>query len=148
MYILHPKFTFVNNLTKNIHQIRNNINDKEKLSLLNSITHKFVTDKMRDAIRECEMLGCKTVALDVPLLFEAEVDKLFSTSLNIAVIAERDVRISRISARDSISEAAALKRISAQPDDSFYTSRADKVIYNNGCETDLRKKITQMLKEI
>ena len=122
--------------------------DKEKLSLLNSITHKFVTDKMRDILSERERLGDEIVALDVPLLFEAQVDKLFSTNLNIVVLADRAVRTARIRARDNISEAAALERISSQPDDSFYTSRADIVIHNNGCESDLKSQITQILKEI
>lgn len=122
--------------------------DKEKLALLNSITHTFVTDKMRAMLRECESRGDEVVALDVPLLFEAEVDKLFSTNLNIAVLAERTVRVSRISARDNISEAAAFERISAQPDDDFYVVRADKVIYNDGCEAELEGQILQILKEL
>lgn len=122
--------------------------DKEKLALLNSITHTFVTDKMRAMLREFESRGDEAVALDVPLLFEAEVDKLFSTNLNIAVLAERTVRVSRISARDNISEAAALERISAQPDDDFYVVRADKVIYNDGCEAELEGQILQILKEL
>ena len=122
--------------------------DKEKLALLNSITHKFVTDKMMELIRERENLGDEIAALDVPLLFEAGVDKLFSTSPNIAVLAKRDLRIARISKRDNISEAAALERVTAQPNDEFYISRADEVIYNDGCESELEDKILRILKDI
>jgi dephospho-CoA kinase len=122
--------------------------DKQKLDLLNAITHKYVTDKMTLLIRERDELGDEIMALDVPLLFEAGVDKLFSTYINIAVLADRDVRVSRISARDNISEAAALERINAQPDDSFYISRADRVVYNDSNEVELERRILEILKEI
>ncbi len=122
--------------------------NKEKLALLNSITHKFVTDKMKELICERESFGDEVVALDVPLLFEAGVDKLFSTSPTIAVLAKRGQRIARISKRDNISEAAALERVTAQPDDDFYISRADEVIYNYGCESELEDKILRILKDI
>ena len=89
--------------------------------------------------------GHRGVVLDAPTLFEAGLDK--KCDIVIGVIADEDIRIARIAARDGISEAQAHARISSQKSDEFYRTHCDFTVCNNGarelCEvySELRKKI-------
>ena len=122
--------------------------DPNKLSLLNSITHKYVISKMRYLLDSRKKAGDKLAAIDVPLLFESSSDKLCKVDLSVAILANLETRISRIISRDKISEEAAMKRIAAQPSDDFYISHANKVIYNNGSKDELRNAMNSVLKEL
>ena len=53
-------------------------------------------------------------------------------NFTVAVLADKDVRLHRLLARDHATEQAILARINAQPDDEFYRSQVDAVLYNNG----------------
>ena len=122
--------------------------DKAKLEHLNCITHKYVIEKMQLLIDERKSRGDKAVAIDVPLLFESNANGLCKTDVNIAVIADISNRLARIVKRDKISEQEAMKRILAQKDDEFYTSRADKVFYNNADESEAFAFATEFLNKI
>ena len=101
---------------------------KEKLSLLNSISHRYVLDEIRQRIVSAEGKYIGAI-VDAPLLFESG----FNTECDIiiSVIAPRDVRISRISERDGISKEAAQRRINAQLDDEFLRLHSDIIITND-----------------
>ena len=101
---------------------------KEKLSLLNSISHRYVLDEIRQRIASAEGKYIGAI-VDAPLLFESG----FNTECDIiiSVIAPRDVRISRISERDGISKEAAQRRINAQLDDEFLRLHSDIIITND-----------------
>ncbi len=101
--------------------------DAEKLKILNSITHKYIIEGIKETIRENEG---KNIVIDAPLLIEAGLDDICTRTL--CVLADRDTRLKRIMKRDSLSEADAQNRISSQPDDDFYISKCDFVLYNNG----------------
>ena len=96
---------------------------------LNRITHAYVLDVTRSICRELEAQGCVGVFVDAPLLFESGFDTECDTTL--AVLADPDVRLSRIMARDYLTLSQAQARLSAQKPDSYYTERAAHVIYNN-----------------
>ena len=102
----------------------------QELLDLNTISHKFVLDATRDICAELSRKGCPAVLVDAPLLFEsgfdAECDQI------LAVLADPDVRLCRIMARDNISFPVARARMNAQKADAFYVERADHVLYNNG----------------
>ena len=101
---------------------------KEKLSLLNSISHRYVLDEIRQRIVSAEGKYIGAI-VDAPLLFESG----FNTECDIiiSVIAPRDVRISRISERDGISKEAAQRRINTQLDDEFLRLHSDIIITND-----------------
>ena len=109
----------------------------DRLPLLNQITHKYIIRRIEEIIREMEKRedDSPAVVVDAPLLFESGMEG--GCDVVIAVLAEEELRIKRIADRDGISEEAAVKRIMAQPDDSFYSKRADFIIYNNGNEQEL-----------
>ena len=119
---------------------------KDKLELLNCITHKHVMEKSRRQIDAARQSGARGAVLDAPLLFEAGADALCTHTA--AVLADRAVRLHRIITRDGLTEQAAQKRLDAQKSDDFYRQRADFVIYNNGTAQELYASADALAKEL
>ena len=118
---------------------------KEDLIQLNKITHSYVLRRMRELIATYSA-SFPVVIADVPLLFESEFYK--ECTVNVAVIADRAIRIDRIMTRDSLDYASAAARVEAQKNDSFYTSRADFTVYNNSDQSSLEEQARNLLDEI
>ena len=55
----------------------------------------------------------------------SENDPFYGAPVVLIVLADKDVRIKRIMARDALTKSEAKERINAQKDDSFYKERAD-----------------------
>ena len=102
-------------------------NDKEKLGLLNSITHKHIFNHMRERISDSKR---DVVVLDVPLLFQSDFP--FKCDLTVAVIASPEVRTKRIMERDGISCEQATARMKNQMSNSEYMVLADRCFQNDG----------------
>ncbi len=115
---------------------------EERLARLNEITHAFVLREVRAFLSECEAHGEGFAAIDVPLLFESGISD--DCDYTVSVLASRDVRLERIKSRDSLSDEEAEKRLSAQKDDEFYTSRSSRVIYNNGKDSELELEFMKL----
>ena len=120
--------------------------DSERLSRLNEITHKFVKSEFRIIIHDMMLQNEKAVIVDAPTLFESGFDK--ECDVTLCLLSDINSRRQRIIDRDGISGERAEKRISAQHEDSFYISRSDYVIKNNGSEEDLKNNITSFLQSI
>ena len=116
--------------------------DGEKLKLLNTTVLGFVLDRVREIFSEYEREGRTLVAVDAPTLIEsgfyAECDVV------ISVLAPKETRISRIVARDGITEDAARARVYAQREDSYYTERSHITVENNGSEREFEEKCEQI----
>lgn len=108
---------------------------EQELLDLNTITHRFVLDVVREICAELAQKDCPAVLVDAPLLFESGFDGECDQTL--AILADPDVRLCRIMARDKISLPAARARLNAQKTDDFYIKQADHVIHNNGAPDDL-----------
>ncbi len=119
---------------------------EEKLQLLNATAHRFVLSEVRHKIKLLRSGGYAAVLVDAPLLFESGFDK--ECDIILCVIAEKNVRISRIIERDKITREAAEARISAQVDDAFLKSRSDYVIENNSDLAALEKSVDFVAKQI
>ena len=102
----------------------------EQTALLTALTHPFILARMRKELAEAEKAGAKLIVVDAPLLFESGFDRVCDKT--VAVLARREARLSRICARDGISEKAAAERMARQPDDEFYAARATRLIRNDG----------------
>lgn len=100
----------------------------ENTEKLNSIVHPAVTQKIKAIIKEQSSLGTKGVLLDAIALFESGENRLCDFAF--AVIAPEEMRLERIMVRDGIEKNAALRRIRAQKDESFYKNHADIIIKN------------------
>ena len=120
--------------------------DREKLALLNEITHKHILAKTRLILSEYEASGEKLAVVDAPLLFESGFDA--ECDVTACVIADREVRISRIMQRDSIKRADAVRRIDSQRKDSELIALCDFCIENNGSKDMLRDKVEELITKI
>lgn len=121
---------------------------EEKRQLLNTITHKYVLDEIRSAIRAAEG-RCIAAVVDAPLLFESGFDT--ECDLVVSVTAPRATRIDRIIERDGISREQAERRIDSQLDDEFLRDHSDIIIENKSDLVRLSaevKKITDRISEV
>ncbi len=102
--------------------------DEESTNALNQITHPAVTEEIKRIIEEKKSDSFKAVIIDAIALFESGEDAL--CDFTVAVVAPTDIRLNRIMARDNITKEKALERINAQKDESFFTKKADFVLWN------------------
>lgn len=102
--------------------------DEQSTLDLNDITHPAVIEEIKSIIKDMEEVGYRGVIIDAIALFESGLADL--CNFNVAVVAPKEIRLERIMKRDNITEEKALERINAQKDESFFTSRADFVLWN------------------
>ena len=103
---------------------------KEKLKILNSITHKHILAECQRWIIDRMNARREAVIIDAPLLFESGFDK--NCDIIISVLADIEKRVERIIKRDKITHEQAMLRIKNQKDDKFFMEHSDYIIYNNG----------------
>ncbi len=102
--------------------------NEEKRNELNKITFECVQKEVEKILNDNE--DQKYVILNFPLLYEGNFDKL--CKYVIAVTADEDTKIKRITIRDRISISSARLRIESQKAEDFYKSHADFLIDNSG----------------
>lgn len=119
---------------------------KERLALLNRITHRHVTERTLALLDEFRAAGKSAALIDAPLLIEAGLHE--GCDVVVAVLADREVRLARLIARDNKDRAAILARMDAQPSDEFYISHADIVVQNNGDEQALAAESVRILRHV
>ncbi len=115
-------------------------NDKAQMQALNGIVHQHVAAEMKRRVEGYREQGdIPFVVLDVPIPIETG---FFDTCNTVwAVVANDDLRISRLMKRMMISEAEAAKRIGAQMSNREYSDLADCTIENEGNVEDLKKLV-------
>ena len=116
---------------------------KEKLLLLNKITHKYITEYFKKIITKSE--DC-FLGIDGAALFESGINNM--CDIVIGVISDEDIRIKRIMNRDMISYDEAKRRIDLQKKDEFYIENCDVLVYNNGNIEELREQVEEVLKRL
>lgn len=110
-------------------------NDKQKRDILNSIIHPYVLSKMKEDINNNDL-----IFLDVPLLYEANFDKLCDKV--ICTKLDLDKQIERLMLRDNISKDEALLKINSQMKLSDKCEKADYLIdTSNDFETTYKNLI-------
>lgn len=102
--------------------------NRERTEKLNSVLHPIIIKEMLRQTEEYEKAGAKTVIWDVPLLFEAGLDRYCNKI--IAVVCNENTRILRAQKRSDISAEEVKKRISRQMSDGERRKRADYIIDN------------------
>ena len=122
--------------------------DKNRLEILNKITHGHILNACREKIADMAEEGKNAVIIDAPLLFESKFSK--HCHVIISVTAEINLRLERIIKRDNLSLEQAVRRIESQKDDDFFLRNSSYVIYNNGSLRDVERQVadiyTSMLK--
>lgn len=110
-------------------------NDDDKLEELNAIIHPLVKEQI--------LLLDVPVFVDIPLLFEANMQNLFDVI--ITVCADKDIIIQRLMQRDGMNKEEALRRISLQIDEKIKKNNSDYVIINNETQTKLYEQVEFVL---
>ena len=118
--------------------------DPEKLKKLNAITLPYIRAASLEEMRA--QGDCPFVLYDAPTLFEVGADDLCERI--IGVLADTEVRVQRIMARDGLDETAARARIGAQPDADFYRARCDYIVENNGGLADLQRQADAIFEDL
>lgn len=120
--------------------------DKEKRKALNNLTFKYVVDDINKQLNEIEKSNYKYIGIDVPLLYEAKMEKI--CDYVIAVVAEDQEKINRICKRDNITEEIAKERLKIQNDNEFFAKKADFVIHNDGTLEKLENSLKEIIDKI
>jgi dephospho-CoA kinase len=117
-------------------------NNREKLRLLNQITHPRIISEIQDELQRLRHTRPDAVlVLDIPLLFEGHMDKLCDQVWVVWV--SKETQVERLMERNWLTREEALKRISAQMSLDEKARRADVVIDNNGI---LAETLSQVVK--
>lgn len=114
--------------------------NKEKRNALNKITFIYVVEEIKQKINELK--NEKLVVIDVPLLFESNLDEL--CDFTIGVIANNTSKIERICQRDNIEQDTAQKRLSIQMRDEEIRKKVDYVIENDKEIKNLEEEISKL----
>lgn len=120
-------------------------NDRQKLAVLNDITHKEVYRSMDEIIDNLKQKNYKgIVVLDVPIPnedFKKMTDEIW------VVDCDDEIRIDRIIKRMGIAREEAVQRIKSQIKREDYLRLAKNVIRNAGTEEELRTSVINLLEE-
>lgn len=119
--------------------------DEKKLKILNNLVFPFITDMIRYEISVCETKS-KYILLDAPTLFEAGADKLCDKI--VSVIADKDIRFTRIKKRDNIDDKLIEKRFSSQHTSEYFVKMSDFIIENNKSVYDAISQTEDVIKRI
>ena len=120
-------------------------NDKEKLKLLNSLTHPQVMDEVKNLINNYYINDpYSIIAIEAALLVEAGYRPLLDELW--AVTADREVRIERLMESRNYSRERAVKMMENQKSDEEFSSEADFIIYNSKDLEDTRLQIEERIK--
>ena len=119
---------------------------EERRKKLNSITHHFILEETRRIIEKHRRAGASAVVVDAPLLYESGFDK--ECDLTVCVVADEELRVSRILSRDGLTKEDAIKRIRGQFSNEELKKLSDFVIVNNGSISDLRAQVEDLCKKI
>lgn len=119
--------------------------DADALADLNAITHRYVFQAVEEAIAAAEAEGKPAVAVDAIALLESGLGEICHKT--VAVVADDEVRVRRIMARDGISEEYARLRISAQKPGQYFAERCDHTLRNDSADPSIVEQQAKALFE-
>jgi dephospho-CoA kinase len=121
--------------------------NRTKLRRLEHIVHPRVAREQTRLAGHAAQKDPQTVVIyDVPLLFEAGVDKRVDKI--IVVTADRETQIARLKLRNGLSRAEAMRRIRSQMSLATKIQRADHVLSGTLPRPSLRRHVGQLLKQL
>lgn len=122
-------------------------NNPDSLKELNRFTHPRIMQYYKDELRRIKTEQPDAiVVLEVPLLYETNMDKLCQQV--VVVYVDRETQIKRLMKRDNMSYVDAVRRVDAQMSMDEKVRRADFVIDNRGSIVETKEKATRYYNEI
>lgn len=115
-------------------------------ALCHRLLAPYISSGIFQEILKLWLKGHKVIVLDVPLLFEAKMDKW--TNPVIVVWVDRETQLNRLVSRDRITEEEANNKIDAQMPLDSKKDKADIVIDNTGSLDDLNEHLQNVLRVV
>lgn len=122
--------------------------NKEKLAVLNSITHPEIILMLKKQINQLKNKYQKNIIciVEAPLLFEAHLEDMMDKI--IVVYLNREEQLKRLLLRNNLTREEAIQRIESQMPLEEKLSRADYVIDNCFSLQQTKKQVLQVWKEL
>ncbi len=116
--------------------------DPEQLKWLESQVHPLVGERLGSWLASLDS-ETKVAVVEVPLLFETEMEPIFDTT--VAVVTSDEVRRARAEARG---HALVGEREARQLDQGEKAARAEHVVENDGTVEDLERRLSALLAKL
>ena len=107
---------------------------------------KIVRKKRSDFIKKEKQKKTKLIFIDIPLLFENNLEKQFNKV--ISIIASKQVRLKRLKKTRKMTENQFKNITSSQTSDVIRKKKSDYVIYNNSTLKDYKIKINKLISKL
>ena len=107
---------------------------------------KIVRKKRSDFIKEEKQKKTKLIFIDIPLLFENNLEKQFNKV--ISIIASKRVRLKRLKKTRKMTENQFKNITRSQTSDVIRKKKSDYVIYNNSTLKDYKIKINKLISKL
>ena len=107
---------------------------------------KIVRNKRSDFIKKEKQKKTKLIFIDIPLLFENNLEKQFNKV--ISIIASKQVRLKRLKKTRKMTENQFKNITRSQTSDVIRKKKSDYVIYNNSTLKDYKIKINKLISKL
>ena len=107
---------------------------------------KIVRKKRSDFIKQEKEKKTRLIFIDIPLLFENNLEKQFHKV--ISIIATKQVRLKRLKKTRKMNEKQFKNIIRSQTSDVVRKNKSDYVIYNNSTLKDYKTKINKLINKL
>ena len=107
---------------------------------------KIVRKKRSDFIKKEKQKKTKLIFIDIPLLFENNLEKQFNKV--ISIIARKRVRLKRLKKTRKMTENQFKNITRSQTSDVIRKKKSDYVIYNNSTLKDYKIKINKLISKL
>ena len=107
---------------------------------------KIVRKKRSDFIKQEKQKKTRLIFIDIPLLFENNLEKQFNKV--ISIIASKRVRLKRLKKTRKMTENQFKNIIRSQTSDVIRKKKSDYVIYNNSTLNDYKIKINKLISKL
>ena len=107
---------------------------------------KIVRKKRSDFIKQEKQKKTKLIFIDIPLLFENNLEKQFNKV--ISIIASKRVRLKRLKKTRKMNEKQLKNITRSQTSDVIRKKKSDYVIYNNSTLKDYKIKINKLISKL
>ena len=107
---------------------------------------KIVRKKRSDFIKQEKQKKTRLIFIDIPLLFENNLEKQFNKV--ISIIASKRVRLKRLKKTRKMTENQFKNITRSQTSDVIRKKKSDYVIYNNSTLRDYKTKINKLISKL
>lgn len=121
-------------------------NDKAARKTLEQFVHPEVMKLMQQEMAKAESDGEFVIVVEVPLLFESDLEDFFDVTVNVSVPYE--LQIQRLMERDNVPYDEAEALLKTQMPDDVKSKRATVVVKNTGSIEQMKKSVDFLYKNL